>query len=269
MAPLDIDPLNRREFHSLVVSIEASVNKLDLLIAICDDRNLQDALITTYEAELKEQGITPFRIRLNPKRPSLRAALQELFDREASLQSSEPAVITVLNANELLGVRLTEEKSEQEKFFFSLQWTREALRQFKAPVVIWLSDSIATRLSQRAKDFWSWRSGVFEFVAAEPEVVAQVLQSGGMMQMPQMQERETADAASQIPIADLQQQLASLEASAPESPLLITLYNSLGEAYEQEYNYHQALELYEKGLALAKAKNDLNGQARSLHNLGD
>ena len=77
MAPLDIDPLNRREFHSLVVSIEASVNKLDLLIAICDDRNLQDALITTYEAELKEQGITPFRIRLNPKRPSLRSALQE------------------------------------------------------------------------------------------------------------------------------------------------------------------------------------------------
>ncbi|MEO1353865.1 MAG: tetratricopeptide repeat protein, partial [Cyanobacteria bacterium J06635_15] len=250
MPPPDLDPLNQREFRKLVLSIEASAQRLGLLLAICDDRNLQATLIDAYEAELKNRGITPFRTRLDLKQPSLRATLAKLEAQEPTLRAGEPAVITVLNANELLGVRLTSDKSEQERFFFSLQWTREALRQFKVPIVLWLSDSIATRLSQEAKDFWSWRSGVFEFVASEPQGV---VQPEAMMQMPQMQEREATDTASQIPIADLQQQITSLEESAPESPLLITLYNSLGKAYEREYNYHQALELYEKGLALAES----------------
>jgi hypothetical protein len=174
---LELDALNQREFRKLVLSIEAQPQRLDLLLAICDDRNLQAQLIEAYETELAEQGIQPFRTRLSHKQPSLRATLAELVEQESALQAGEPAVVTVLNAGELLGVRLDGDKSEQERFFFSLQWTREALRQFHFPILLWLPDEVATRLAQQAPDFWSWRSGVFEFVAQPPVPTSANLQT--------------------------------------------------------------------------------------------
>jgi len=163
MPPTDLETTNRRELRKLELSIEAQPQSLGLLLAICDDRNLQAQLIEQYEAELQAAGIATYRTRLSHQRPSLKAALMELVEQEPALQTGDPAVVTVLNAGELLGVRLTAEKSEQEKFFFSLQWTRESLRQFNFPIVLWLPDDVATRLAQQAPDFWSWRSGVFEF----------------------------------------------------------------------------------------------------------
>ena len=263
MLPADLSPLNDREYRKLLLALTLDAQRLELLVTITDDRNLQDQLIAAYEADLKAQGIAPLRARLDPKRPSLRATLEELVAQTPALKNGEPAVVTVLNAGELLGVRLSDEKSEQEKFFFSLQWTREALRNFEFPIVLWLPDAVATRLAQQAPDFWSWRGGVFEFVAE-----ARVPERGAMLPMPS-RDMATEKTASPVAIDDLQQQVTQLEQTAPESPLLITLYNNLGEAYEGQYDYKQALELYEKALILAQAKSDPAGQARSLRNLGD
>ncbi len=262
MPPADLSPLNDREYRKLLLSLTLNAQRLDLLIAISDDRNLQDQLITAYEADLKAQGIAPLRARLDPERPSLRATLEELVTQTPALQAGEPAVVTVLNAGELLGVRLSDEKSEQEKFFFSLQWTREALRNFEFPIVLWLPDAVATRLAQQAPDFWSWRGGVFEFVAE-----ARVPERGGLAMVPS-REIGSEEQGSPVAIEDLQQQVAQLEQTAPESPLLITLYNNLGIVYGRRYDHKQALELYEKALTLAEAKTDLAGQARALGNLG-
>ena len=263
MPPADLSPLNDREYRKLLLTLTLNAQRLDLLIAIADDRNLQDQLITAYEADLKAEGIAPLRARLDPKRPSLRATLEDLVAQTPALQNGEPAVVTVLNAGELLGVRLSDEKSEQEKFFFSLQWTREALRNFEFPIVLWLPDAVATRLAQQAPDFWSWRGGVFEFVAE-----ARVPERRATLPMPS-RDMAMEKTASPVAIDDLQQQVTQLEQTAPESPLLMTLYNNLGEAYADQYDYKQALELYEKALILAQAKSDPAGQARSLRNLGD
>ncbi len=264
MPPADLSPLNEREYRKLLLSLTLNAQRLDLLIAITDDRNLQEQILNAYEADLKAQGIAPLRARLDPKRPSLRATLEELAAQTPALQNGEPAVVTVLNAGELLGVRLDDEKSEQEKFFFSLQWTREALREFAFPIVLWLPDAVATRLAQQAPDFWSWRGGVFEFVA-EARVPAVGRE---MLAMPMRDVTEPREKSS-VAIADLQQQIAQLEQTAPESPLLITLYNNLGKAYSGQYEYKQALELYEKARALAKSKSDPAGEASALLNLGD
>ncbi|MGF1520194.1 MAG: tetratricopeptide repeat protein, partial [Nodosilinea sp.] len=113
MPPADLSPLNDREYRKLLLTLTLNSQQLDLLVAITDDRNLQDQLITAYEADLRDQGIAPLRARLDPKRPSLRAALEELVAQTPALQNGEPAVVTVLNAGELLGVRLSDEKSEQ------------------------------------------------------------------------------------------------------------------------------------------------------------
>ena len=264
MSPIELDELNQREFNKLVLSIEAQPQRLDLLLAICDDRNLQARLISDYEAELAAADIITLQTRLSHQRPSLRAALEELVAQTPALQAGEPAVVTVLNAGELLGVRLSDDKSEQERCFFSLQWTREALRQFHFPIVLWLPDALATRLAQQAPDFWSWRGGLFEFVAppSVPTAAAQPVQYSQRLEA-------AGDADSQIPIADLQQQIADLEAASPDSPLLITLHNTLGKAYERQYDYQAALTHYEQALALAKTHQDLLAQARALRNLGN
>ncbi|MEM9769448.1 MAG: tetratricopeptide repeat protein [Cyanobacteria bacterium P01_D01_bin.71] len=268
MPPTDLDAANQYELRKLVLSIEAQPQQLGLLLAVCDDRNLQARLIDDYEAELTDAGLVTRQVRLSHKRPSLKAALTALVERESALQTGDPAVVTVLNAGELLGVRLTEEKSEQEKFFFSLQWTREALLQFNFPIVLWLPDDVATRLAQRAPDFWSWRSGVFEFTVARPDFLAAAPSDDQQPLMISTADEPTTN-DSQIPIADLEQQIAILEANSPESPLLATLYNELGNVYGRTYRYRQALEFFKRALAIAKKNNSLFGQAVSLKNIGD
>ena len=273
MSQLKLDTTNRRAFRKLVVAIKTQPQRLNLLLAVCDDLNLQAQLIDNYETELQDAGIGTYHTRLSHKRPSLKAALLELVERESALRAGDPAVVTVLNAGELLGVRLTEEKSEQEKFFFSLQWTREALRQFNFPIVLWLPDDVATRLAQRAPDFWSWRSGVFEFagnsnrsVSMSGNVIGSTLITGDNNVIG---DSNIINFSSQIPIADLEQQIATLTKASPESPLLITLHNTLGEAYERKYRYQDALAQYERALKHAEFHDDKNGQARSLRNIGD
>lgn len=262
MTPVEPNPLNQRELRKLILSIRANADRLDLFLAICDDRNLQEALIQQYEAELSQQGFTTYRTRLNLKQPSLKATLAALAEREPGLRASEKAVVTVLGGSELLGVRLTDEKSEQERFFFSLQWTRESLREFQFPVVVWLSSTVATGVAQHSQDFWSWRSGVFEFVS---ESSASTLNPAPDRGFPSQTEAEPNPTRS---IPDLNQQIAELEQQNPQSPLLVTLYNDLGDAYEQSYAHELALQSYEKALKLAQTLKDKAGEARSFLNLG-
>ncbi|MBE9078016.1 tetratricopeptide repeat protein [Romeria aff. gracilis LEGE 07310] len=263
MALTNLDPANLREFRRLMISVKASTQRLNLLLAICDDRSLQDTLVAAYESELIAQEVMPFRAWLNLKQPSLRATLKNLVAQEPVLQTGEPAVVTVLNASELLGVRLTDDKSEQERFFFSLQWTRGALIQFEFPVVLWLSNALSDRLAQQAPDFWSWRGGMFEF-ATQPQN-----RSEHRPRSRPMREVETPDRFRHFSIEAQQRQIAQLEQTAPESPLLVTLYNHLGKAHEQKHAYEQAMEFYERALALAKLNHNSTGQARSLSNMGD
>ena len=142
------------------------------------------------------------------------------------LQNGEKSVVTVLGASELFGVRLSADKSEQEKFFFSLQWTREALRQFEFPVVLWLSDPLATGVARQAEDFWSWRSGVFEF-EAEPLPGETLPMQHSQEMTHSVEQSQTTDESASF-ITDLEQQIKELQQQNPKSPLLITLYSDLG-----------------------------------------
>ena len=94
-------------------------------------------MIDSYERELAAKGTSCHRVRIERQQPSLKQSLQDLVSQEPALMSIEkPAIVTVLGADELLGIRLNEPKSAQEQFFFSVQWTREGLRDFKFPIVI-------------------------------------------------------------------------------------------------------------------------------------
>src|SRR5919199_1261742 len=159
---LRVNVQNERSYEDLLVSIEANKDKLNLLIGVCDDGNLRDEIIQQYEAEL-EPDIRRYRVVLGRGEPSLRAAIEQVVQKDEYLQQGGRAVLTVTGAEQLFVLKLGAERSEQEIFFGYLQWTREALREFPYSIVVWITHQIERSLSKQAPDFWSWRKGVFRF----------------------------------------------------------------------------------------------------------
>ena len=224
--PSELATANQRSLRRLVLSVQAGLHKLNLLIAICDNPLYRDELIRTYEAELTANGIACYQTRLDRQQPSLK---QSLLDWQAQTPDWHEAstLVTVRGGDELLAVRLQQPKSAQERFFFSVQWTREALLDFQFPIVLWVTEAVAQGLAQQAPDFWSWRGGVFEFANPMAWQIPNQLQGVEPQPEPTDQAEPLAD-----PI-ELEQQIAALQAEDAGSPLLDSLYQSLGETYYQ------------------------------------
>jgi tetratricopeptide (TPR) repeat protein len=265
---------NQRNYQKLMVALESSEGTLNLLICVCDDRTYREQLIHDYEAELQQQNVHPYRLRLAWQQPSLRRSLLQLTQAEPNLQQGTPAVITVMGMDELLSVKLDAEKSEQEQLFFSLQWTREALREFRYPIVLWLSNAVLVRLADRAPDFWSWRGGVFWFASPlQARIDAQIerartlatekglldphtaaawdaveelqAESADRRTRPEppssLPERSLPDDPTGLPVEDLKQLIAQIEQQqGSDAPLLATLYDSLGRAYARRLDRGEA-----------------------------
>ncbi len=245
---------NQRNLRRLVLSVQASLHKLNLLIAVCDNPRYRDELIGTYEAELTANGIICDQVRLDRQQPSLK---QSLVDWQAHLDdrpSNPPIMVTIRGGDELLGVRLQEPKSAQERFFFSVQWTREGLRDFEVPIVLWVTQSISQGLAQQAPDFWSWRGGVFEFV--QPIAASFVSPKQDLESAPNIRSTDGSTLTNQsAPVAEpdaLVQQIADLQTEDPNSPLLESLYESLGEAYYQRLK---------RGIAVDRPQEEANAIA--------
>lgn len=132
MSTEDVKAENQRNYLKLIVALEASQGILNLLIGVCDDSNLREKIIRQYETEL-EQEFLSYRIQVRPQDPSLRYALAQLVKNEPQLQQGQSAIITVLGIDGLLSINLDALKSEQDRFFGYLQWTREALQEFTFP----------------------------------------------------------------------------------------------------------------------------------------
>jgi tetratricopeptide (TPR) repeat protein len=261
----DITAQNQRNFRRLVVSLKASCDRLNLLLAIGDNWRYRDELIADYEAELTAAGVQCHRVTVNRSQPSLKDSLQALVAEQPELADKDaPTLVTVLGADELLNIQLSEPKSAQEQFFFSVQWTRESLRQFQFPLVIWLTPAIAANLAQQAPDFWSWRGGTFEF--SRPIAQDVTMQLAGELEL-QLVAPDEAEPA--VDPATLEAQIAELIAQAPDSPLLASLYNSLGEAYEQAIRYDEAETAYREALTLTEQQlgTEHSNVATSLNNL--
>ena len=218
----DLAKQNHRNLRRLVLSMEASFGKLNLLVAICDNPQYRTTLIQNYEAELRGKGVQCLQAKVDRRTPSLK---QSLLDLQAEQGWTQPCVVTILGADELLGIRLAGEKSGREKLLFSLQWTREGLQEFALPVVLWVTSQIAQQVAQDAPDFWSWRGGVFEFVQPMTWAVPEAGDRSPLETFRIYQPEELADPA------ELAQEIKQLLEIEPTSPLLSSLYHSLGVVY--------------------------------------
>ncbi|MGI2909066.1 tetratricopeptide repeat protein, partial [Tolypothrix sp. VBCCA 56010] len=264
----DVKAENQRNYQKLIVALEASQGILNLLIAVCDDRNLREILISQYETELRQQDFLTYRVRVRTQDPSLRYALAQLV-AEGNLQPDKSAVITVLGLDELLSVKLDSPKSEQDRFFGYLQWTREGLREFLFPIVLWLTESMLVSLAQRSPDFWSWRGGVFWFTRESASIDRRNISELQSLSVSKTIPKEIGG----LPLEEILRLISQIEAEGKEAPLLATLYDSLAKAYQQRDRSSQdrklAIQAYENAIALQKKLELKADLASSLKNLGN
>ncbi|MCZ8119559.1 MAG: tetratricopeptide repeat protein [Microcystis sp. LE18-22.4A] len=262
---------NEREYEGLIVSLEANQERLNILICVCDQEKLREEIIDRYSKEL-EPVIPCYRIDLDQKEPSLRAAIASLVSRKPELLQSKNAVITTTGVEKLHSISRSErvatewqrEKSELDKFFGYLQWTREGLREFPYSIVLWVTSTVEVNLRKKSPDFWSWRKGVFRFISPPSNFLPSqeflpILQSFDEItidkDIPSISKEDLLELIEQIEVnkGKKEPRLASLYASLAKIYNLRLLYRSPLVDYRQEQEL--AIEYYQKAIDLQKELN--------------
>ncbi|WP_204150850.1 tetratricopeptide repeat protein [Leptolyngbya sp. CCY15150] len=240
---------NAATYEALISLIENSQGRLAPIIVACDDWLLRQRIIEQYETEARQAQIQPYRVRLGQE-PSVRAALAKLKDEHDYLQQGGEAVFTITGAEVLLRITLKPEdkQSELDKFFGYLQWTREGLREFRYPIVLWVTYRILKDMSRRAPDFWSWRKAVLRFVTETEPAISTVAQ-------PSLPTSSITPQSNDFlpPLNELQAEIQQLEATAPTSPNLATLYDQLGRVYAHRVESGTATNLEQEQTAAIAA----------------
>ncbi|MDJ0601822.1 MAG: tetratricopeptide repeat protein [Crocosphaera sp.] len=271
--PLKLSDENNLNYQKLLSVIEASENTLSLLIAVCDDRRLRDKIIEAYEKELSP-NIASYHSRLDQNEPSLRAAIYKIVHSEDFHKNQKNILLTITGAEDLLFIRNNGEKSQQDKFFGYLQWTREGLREFPYPIVLWVTNQILVNLSRKAPDFWSWRKGVFHFTP-EPSLIPVSPPDNRVVSYDHLRE----DYSDSLSLEDLEELIANTEKKRGKNdPNLVTLYNNLGKTYfnrirsGESVNFpdekEKALHCYYQALDISREIGDRQGEGNSVQNLG-
>ncbi|MGK7955338.1 MAG: tetratricopeptide repeat protein [Crocosphaera sp.] len=273
--PLKLSKKNNLNYQKLLSLIEASENTLSILIAVCDDRKLQNKIIEAYEKELLP-NISGYKTRLDQNEPSLRAAIYKIFQSEDFKRNKKYTLLTITGAEDLFFIRNNGEKSQQDKFFGYLQWTREGLREFPYPIVVWVTNQILVNLSRKAPDFWSWRKGVFHFIPEPSLTLVLPSETDDRVIFYDHLKENYSDSLS---LEDLEELITSTEKKRGKNdPNLVTLYNRLGDIYfnrirsGEAVNFpdekERALLCYSQALDISRNIGDRQGEGDSLGNLG-
>ncbi|MEB3178333.1 MAG: tetratricopeptide repeat protein [Nostocaceae cyanobacterium] len=251
---LAIEGENLDAYDDLIVSIEAKPQGLNLLIAVCDDSRFRNLIISKYEAEL-QSSFRHYRVTLTKSEPSLKAAISQLITQEEYLKQHQPVLATVTGAEQLYSLKLEAERSQQDIFFGYLQWTREALREFNFPIVLWVNNEILINLVKKSPDFWSWRNGVFRFVAP-PNLVTINVNIGSAISFDiselnnQIPSNIDNDKSALLSIEDLKNLIQQNEQRGVRDSSLATLYFNLADSYRKRLDQGKFQD-YQAELALA------------------
>jgi tetratricopeptide (TPR) repeat protein len=268
--PKAIASPNEATYESLISLIENSQEQLALIIVACDDLQLRQQMIECYEREANLEQIRVERIVLGTE-PSLRAGLARL-----ALPPAARVVVTVTGAEWLLRVktRSADEQSDLDKFFGYLQWTREGLREFRHPIVLWVTFPILREMSRKAPDFWSWRKAVLRFTSEASEPIIPLVQ-----EHVSAKEFDRQNDDFLPPPAEILSEIHQLEANNPASANLATLYQKLAEVYAAriargevtnlEQEQQQAIDAFERAIELYRKLNDRSALANILNNFGN
>jgi tetratricopeptide (TPR) repeat protein len=238
-----IELANEKAYESLISLIENNQNLMSLIIVSCDDLTLRQEIIGRYEREARLDNIQAKRIVLGTE-PSLKAGLVKL-----ALPEEVRVVVTVTGSEWLLRVktRASDAQSDLQKFFGYLQWTREGLRKFQYPIVLWITSTILMEISRKAPDFWSWRKAVLRFASDADNPVLPVNREHSSAPAnesfaPARVDRDDDDDFIPPP-AEILSEISQLAARDPASANLATLYAKLAEIYTKRIARGEATDL--------------------------
>lgn len=272
---------NNKSYGRLTMAIRFSdTDRLNIFIAVCDQPTIQQGVIDRYTAEL-QTGFHCHQLTVSSNDISTKKLLYELIDREPILlQPYNRTVVSITGAADLpassnsatLQKRYGREdiiRTDQEMFFSSLQWTREGLREFHFPIVIWVTKILYDRMVQEAPDFWSWRKGVF-FFKSDPsyEYDPPIINSPGNQSFYVMgnyiggsntslgqyissasNEAEAQSRQSEI-LAELQELIAKSVARDPHHRGLAILYGDVADIYTAMGDRAQSIIYRQKSLEI-------------------
>jgi tetratricopeptide (TPR) repeat protein len=167
-------------------------------------------------------------------------------------------VITTTGVEKLHSIEWQQEKSELDKFFGYLQWTREGLREFPYSIVLWVTSTVEVNLRKKSPDFWSWRKGVFRFISPPSNFLP------CQEFLPILQSFDEITIDKDIPFIskeDLLELIEQIEVNkGKKEPRLASLYASLAKIYNHrllnlplsDYRQEQqlAIEYYQKAIDL-------------------
>ena len=213
-----LTPQNQTAYDSLYVSLLDGLGTLQLLIAVCENDALRYEMIERYEQALKPEAQV-WRVTLDPVEPSLRQALYELTEQQ-TLTDYSAQIVTVLGAEKL-------DSEALKKFWGYLQWTREGLRAFPWPIVLWLPQRLLKEMMKKAPDFWRWRGGIFLFTLQTHSALSPTeLMSSGEF---------SSSSSSLFSVEQLEDSLEkAIQQWGEDSPKLASLYGQLGKVYRQQ-----------------------------------
>jgi tetratricopeptide (TPR) repeat protein len=260
---------NADEYDRLIVSLDAGLGTLQILLAVCDNTALRQEVIQRYQAEL--EGVRSYRLALNPDEPSL---LQALID--GKIDKNMQAIATVLGAEKLSNLGASN-RERLDSFLGYLQWTREALRGYPLPIVLWLPSALLVEIAKKAPDFWSWRSGgTFTFGFAKLDFPISDADGKDPIFKPIDNPKKSSSVLS---VKQLEDSLAeALTTWGEDSANIEPIYAQLGDLYSDRVsqgiteNLNQEIQLAEtylnKAITLQKRFNRKSDLAYALSNLG-
>ncbi|MDB9528321.1 tetratricopeptide repeat protein [Oscillatoria sp. CS-180] len=183
---------------------------------------------------------------------------------DTPMQPERKRVLLIRGLSTAIGV-----KGNYSQFLADLNYSRDLLAaQVPHPIVLFLPDYGVTRLAHYAKDFWTWKSGLFRFRTTRQRIETSQTQMG------QASRDLPTDSlpAKQARIEQLEQLLSeSIQTGNPPThpqPLCIALALELGDAYRSLSELDQARRHYHSAWEWAKTDADLEHQANALFGLG-
>ena len=145
-----------------------------------------------------------------------------------------------------------------------LEMQREALAEHPHGLVFWLTPEERGEAVRSAPNFWSQRSGVFNFTIADEATLAQVR---GQWAGSAVRFADRADWERQVRLyqglLDEYQQSGS-----PPADTMFDMYGKLAYLYFATSDYRRTGELAKRQLALAKEIDDPRRHAQALNNIG-
>ncbi|AUB81704.1 hypothetical protein [Candidatus Thiodictyon syntrophicum] len=253
LAAQDLLPQHQEDFQRLVKLLRFAP-RFQLLFARIADESYRGLLIGKLQDLLASAGRPVHTADLadDERFPDFEALETWL----AALGQGQAVIHLVNTGHWLQGPRLQ-----------SLNVRRDALaKRLDAALLWWLPPAALERVAREAPDAWSWRAGVFDFVAAVPE------QRMGLANRPKvsLDIGPLTLAQRSRRLAVLHQQLDGEEAAAIPDDLRLLLLIEQGDVYESLGQWDLAQRVLREGaLPLAERLGDVRAKAVTQSKIAD